>query len=250
MQVGFTSNSFRNIKSIEKIVAVAESVGAQCIEWSADVHVRSVEDAVKAKKLCDEAGISVCSYGSYYRVGKTGIDEWQNVCEIAEKLSAPVIRVWLGSCDSEKTDNETYNKLLSEIKQMCDIAVEFGIAVCPECHDNTFNNNTDAFLRMHKDAEKVNFKTYFQSRYKKYDYDMDRIRRTASYTECVHISFFDMNREQFPKRKPAYMNDIIKELIATGYDKSIVVEFTYPGFKAGFPICLKKDIRALKKLIK
>ncbi len=250
MQVGFTSNTFRNIKNIEKIVAVAESVGADCIEWSADLHVKNIDDAKKAKKLCDDAGIPVCSYGSYYRVGKGDIASWRNVCEIADILSAPVIRVWLGSADSEKTDDETYNKLLEEIKQMCDIAGEFGISVCPECHDNTFNNNTDAFLRMYKDAEKENFGTYFQSRYKKYDYDMDRIRRTAPYTECVHVSFFDRNREQFPRLNPSYMNRIIKKLIATGYNKSIVVEFTYPGFKAGFPFCLKKDIRTLNNLIK
>ena len=248
MQIGFTSNSFRNIKSIEKIVAVAKSVAAECIEWSADVHVKSIDDAKKAKKLCDDAGISVCSYGSYYRVGNGETDSWRNICEIAEILSAPVIRVWLGSADSEKTDNETYDKLLSEIKQMCDTAGEYGISVCPECHDNTFNNNTDAFLRMYNDAQKENFGTYFQSRYKKYNYDMDRICRTAPYTECVHVSFFDRNREQFPRLRPSYMNGIINKLIETGYDKSIVVEFTYPGFKAGCPFFLKKEIKALRNL--
>ena len=79
---------------------------------------------------------------------------------------------------------------------------------------------------------------------------MDRISRTAPFTECVHVSFFDMNREQFPSLNPKYMKDILSKLIETGYDKSILVEFTYPGFKAGFPFCIKKDISRLRKLIK
>ena len=178
------------------------------------------------------------------------MSEWENVCRIASAMKTQVVRVWLGSEDSEKTDEETYKKLLDEVKLMCDIAKKYSVIVCPECHDHTFNNNTDAFLRMRKDSGKDNFCTYFQSRYKKKKYDLDRIERTTENIECVHVSFFDMNREQFPRLKPQYMKDILSKLIETGYDKSILVEFTYPGFKAGFPFCMKKDIGRLKKLIK
>lgn len=250
MKIGFTSNSFRNIKDVSRIVEIAVGSGADCIEWSGDIHVKTEDDAVRVRNLCEKAGISISSYGSYYRVGSNDMSEWENVCRIAFSMGAPVVRVWLGSEDSEKTDEETYKKLLEEVKQMCDIAKEYSVKVCPECHDHTFNNNTDAFLRMQKDSEKDNFSTYFQSRYKKYDYDMDRISRTAPFTECVHVSFFDMNREQFPSLKPKYMKDILSRLIETGYDKSVLVEFTYPGFKAGFPFCIKKDISRLRKLIK
>ena len=39
MKIGFTSTSFRQIKSIEKIVKIASDAGADCIEWGGDVHV-------------------------------------------------------------------------------------------------------------------------------------------------------------------------------------------------------------------
>ena len=249
MQFGFTSNSFRNIKDLEKIVLIAKNTGADCIEWSGDLHVTDIEAAKKAAALCKENGVRICSFGSYYRVGSADAEEWQRVCFIADTLGAKIIRVWLGSCDSEKTDEETYNKLLSDVKAICNKAAEYGIYVCPECHDNTYNNNTDAFLKIRSDSGCDNFFTYFQSRYKKYAYDIDRIARTAPYIKCVHISFFDMTREQFPSYKPSYMKKLMKKLTDAGYDSDIIIEFTYPGFKAGFPFCLARDMKRIRKIL-
>lgn len=248
MQFGFTSNTFRNIKDLEKIVKIATDIGADCIEWSGDIHVTDEISAEKAKALCDKAGISICAYGSYYRVGSRNSEEWKGICRIAHILKAPVIRVWLGSHDSEKTDDETYDTLVSDLKAMCDDASEYGISVCPECHDNTYNNNTDAFLKIRKDTDKENFCTYFQSRYRKLSYDLDRIIRTAPFIKCVHVSFFDMRREQFPSYDGTYMKKLVKKLAETGYDNNLIIEFTYPGFKAGYPFFLKKHIVKLKSI--
>ena len=248
MNFGFTSNTFRNIKDIEKIVLIAKTAGADCIEWSGDIHITDTASAEKAAELCRKNKLRICSYGSYYRVGSNNTEEWNKICKIASILGAGIIRVWLGSCDSEKTDDETYRNLLTDLQSICNTAREYGITVCPECHDNTFNNNTDAFLKIYNDAECENFGTYFQSRYKRFDYDMDRIKRTAPYIKCVHISFFDMRREQFPSYKPSYMREIIRNLACEGYDGDIIIEFTYPGFKAGFPFCLKRDIRRINKI--
>ena len=132
MRIGFISTTFRNIKSLEKVVETAVNVGAECIEWGADVHVTDIETAKRAKELCDKAGIAITAYGSYYRVGCANAQEWENTCKIAHTMNAKGIRVWLGSADSEKTDDATYNKLVNELKDMCDVAAEYGINVCPE----------------------------------------------------------------------------------------------------------------------
>ena len=142
MKVGFTSTSFRQIKSIEKIVKIASDSGADCIEWGADVHVKDVATAKRAKKLCADAGIPISSYGSYYRVGSKNTDEWKNICEIASAMGAQTVRVWLGRCDSEVTDKQTYKNLVEDAREICRVAKEYDIIVCPECHDKTFNNNT------------------------------------------------------------------------------------------------------------
>lgn len=250
MQVGFTTVTLRQIKEIEKVVAVASNIGAECIEWGADVHVKDVETAKHAKKLCDAAGIDICSYGSYYRVGSNNMTEWERVCKIASAMGAGIVRVWLGSADSEKTDKATYSALVSEVKAMCGIAAEYGVTVCPECHGNTYNNNTDAFLKIQKDTACDNFKTYFQSRYRRKEYDLDRIERTAQYIDCVHISYSEQLREQFPKINPSYINALLDKLKAVGYNKSILIEFTYYSMQHGLVSCLKRDIAKLKSKVK
>ncbi len=248
MRIGFTTTSLRQIKSLEKIVRIASEAGAQCIEWGGDIHVKDVESAKAAKKLCNDANIEISTYGSYYRVGSKDAAEWKKICEIASELGARSVRVWLGKADSEKTDALTYRNLVEDIKSMCAVAKEYGLTVSPECHGNTYNNNTDAFLKIREDAGCDNFKTYFQSLYRRKEYDTDRIERTLPYIDCVHVSFFEQFREQFPKHKPEYMKTLISKLSECGYNGDIMVEFVFFSYQYGFPFALKKEIKKLKAL--
>lgn len=246
MKIGFTSTSFRQIKSIERIVKIAAESSADCIEWGGDIHIKDIPTAKRAKRLCDEAGISVSSYGSYYRVGCKNADEWKNICEIACALGAKSIRVWLDNRDSEITDEETYALLVEDGKTICSVAKEYNLTVCPECHDKTFNNNTDAFLKIRQDIGCDNFKTYFQSRYKRMEYDLDRIERTLPYIESVHISYSEQSREQFPKFRPDYINRLLDKIISSDFDGNILVEYTYLFCWAGIPSSMKNDIAKIK----
>ena len=246
MQFGFTSTSFRQIKRIEKIVEIAVNAKIDCIEWGGDIHVRSVDDAERAKELCDNAGIQICSYGSYYRAGSDNADEWKKICEIASAMDAKSVRIWLGKADSEKTDDSTYKNILKDIKNICAVAKEYGLIVCPECHDNTFNNNTDAFLKIHNDVGCDNFRTYFQSRYKRLEYDLDRIERTLPYIETIHISYSEQSREQFPKFNLSYIDTLLEKINQSGFDGTILVEYTYLCGYFGFPSCMVRDIKKLK----
>ena len=100
MDFGFTTTPFRQIKDLEKIVNIARQAEADCIEWGGDKHVKSIEDALRAKQLCDKAGIRINSYASYYRVGCKNAGEWKKICEIASTMGARSVRVWLGKADS------------------------------------------------------------------------------------------------------------------------------------------------------
>lgn len=246
MKIGFTSTSFRQIKSLEKIVNIATESGIDCIEWGGDIHVKDTLTAERAKKLCDKAGIKICSYGSYYRVGSQKADEWKNICEISKALGAESVRVWLGNKDSEKTDSSTYKSLVEDGKAICKTAKEYGLVVCPECHDNTFNNNTDAFLKIQKDINCDNFRTYFQSRYKKKAYDLDRIEKTMPFIESVHISYSEQSREQFPFFKPRYIDALLEKIISSGFDGNLLIEYTYFFGYIGLPSSMKKHIAKIR----
>lgn len=246
MKIGFTSTSFRQIKNTKKIVKIASESAADCIEWGGDVHVKDTETAKQVKMLCDEAGIEISSYGSYYRVGSQKADEWKNICEIASAMGAKSIRVWLGDKDSEKTDEKTYAALVEDGKNICAVAKEYNLIICPECHDNTFNNNTDAFLRIRRDIGCDNFRTYFQSRYKRLEYDLDRLERTLPYIESIHISYSEQSREQFPKFNPDYIDKLLDKIVSLGFDGNLLVEYTYLFCYAGVPSSMKKDIAKIK----
>ena len=247
MKFGFTSTSFRNIKDVKKIVDIAVSAGVDCIEWGSDVHVKDIETAKYVRKICDDAGIETSSYGTFYRIGSNDTEEWKKICEIASVLGASSVRVWLGKKGSKKTDDATYENLVADTVSMCDVAKEYGLIVCPECHDHTYNDNTDAFLKIHKDVARDNFRTYFQSRYKKKAYDLDRIERTIPYVESVHVSFWELRREQFPKYEPKYMDELLDKLTSVGFDGNMLVEFTYVSYQRGLPFCMKRDIKRLKE---
>lgn len=247
MRIGFTSTSFRQIKNPERIVKIALDCGADCIEWGGDIHVKNEDDARAVKKLCDSYGVKICSYASYYRVGSKDADEWERILKIANLLGAEWIRVWLGKKDSEKTDKATYNAILSDAKAMCEAAKKYNIKIVSECHDNTFNNNTDAFLKIADEVNSPYFLTYFQSRYKKKDYDLDRIERTLPFTECVHISFSELRREQFPKFEPEYIDALLEKILSAGFNKTMLIEYTYIFGRFGLSSSMKKDMQKLRE---
>ncbi len=243
-KTGVASVTFRN-KTVSEVVGIAKNAGVGYIEWGGDVHVRNVDDARNAKKLCDENGIKICSYGSYYRVGCRGYKKWEEICQIASGMGASSVRVWLGSKNSEDTSADEYALLLDDLKNMCSVAEKYNLLVCPECHDNTYNNNTDAFLRIRNELNADNFRTYFQSRYFRFDYDIDRIERTFDYTENVHVSYRDLIKEQrFRKKDRKYLDKLLEKFLKMNFSGVVLVEFTKGSKEKNF----LKDIRRIRNI--
>lgn len=241
-KLGVCSVTFRKL-SAAKVVEIAKKAGAEYIEWGGDVHVTNTEEARIVKSVCDNEGIKICSYGSYYRVGCGDKTEWEKICRIAKAMNAPSVRVWLGEKNSEETTQAEYNRILADLKCICDIAKKYNLLVCPECHDNTYNNNTNAFLKIKNDLKADNFKTYFQSRYLRYDYDIDRIEKTFDCIENVHISYRDLAREQrFRKKDKTYLDRLLKKLVEMNFGGVVLIEFSKGSKEKNF----LKDMKKLK----
>lgn len=241
-KLGLCSVTFRKL-SAAKVVEIAKKAGVSYIEWGGDIHVTNKEEARIVKSICDNEDIKICSYGSYYRVGCADKRKWEEICLIAKAMGASSVRVWLGNKDSEETSPEEYNRILDDLKSMCSVAKKHKLLVCPECHDNTYNNNTDAFLKLKDELKADNFKTYFQSRYFRFDYDVDRIDRTFDFIENVHVSYRDLIKEQrFRKKDRGYLGRLLEKLKEKRFDGVVLVEFTKGAREKSFI----KDIRKLK----
>lgn len=243
-KIGFTSTTFRNHKSLSDVVELAKKAGVDYIEWGGDIHVKSVEDAKKAKELCYKAGIKISSYATYYYVGYSDSKTWEGLCKIASALGADSLRVWLGKKNSQYTNEFEYMKILSDAAYICDVAKKYNLTVCPECHDRTYNNNTYAILKFIKDLNRDNFKTYFQSRYFKLAYDLDRIDKTFEHIKNVHVSYSEVVREQFFKKKNKdYLDIILSEFKKRCFSGIVMLEYTYFGSEKYFI----RDIEKLRK---
>lgn len=242
LKLGLCSVTFRK-KSAAQVIEIAKNAGIGYIEWGGDIHVTNKEEARIVKSICDNEDIKINSYGSYFNSAEFDEKKWEQICDIAKTMGAASVRIWLGKKNSEETDDKEYHILLENTKKMCDIAKKYSLTVCPECHDNTFNNNTDAILRFIKDLQKENFSTYFQSRYFRMEYDLDRIDRTFDFTENVHISYRDLKREQrFRKKDKNYLDTLLKKLLGKNFDGIVMVEFVdYDSEKVFY-----KDIEKLK----
>ncbi len=242
LKIGVASVTFRN-KSAVQVVEIAKKAGVNYIEWGGDVHVTNTEEARIIKSVCDNEEIKICSYGSYYRVGCGDKSKWEEICRIAKAMNAPSVRVWLGEKGSGETTQAEYNCILDDLKSICSVAQKYNLLVCPECHDNTYNDNTDAFLKIRNELKADNFKTYFQSRYFKFDYDIDRIERTFDFIENVHVSYRDLVKEQrFKKKDKYYLDKLLKKLLEMNYGGIILVEFTKGSKEKSFI----KDVNRLK----
>ncbi len=225
LKLGLCSVTFRK-KSAAQVIAIAKNAGIDYIEWGGDIHITNKEEARIIKALCDNEDIKISSYGSYFNSAEFDEKKWEQICVIAKTLGAASVRIWLGKKNSEETDDKEYSALLKNTMKMCDIAKNYSLTVSPECHDNTFNNNTDAILRFKNDLQRKNFSTYFQSRYFRMEYDLDRIDKTFSFIENVHISYRDLKREQkFRQKDKNYIDTLLKKLIEKNFSGIVMVEF-------------------------
>ena len=94
-----------------------------------------------------------------------------------------------------------------------------------------------------KELGAENFRTYFQSRYFRFEYDMDRIDRTYSITENVHVSYSEVTREQrFRKKDKRYLDAILEKYREKNYGGIVMIEFTSRASEKAFI----KDVEKLR----
>ena len=244
--IGFTSVSLRPY-NIEEVADIAARAGAEIIEWGSDVHIKTEDDARKAKKLCDEKGIKINSYGSYYRTGCGDKEEWAKICRIADIMGARFIRTWLGTKGSEETSEKEYTAILDDARSMADVAKEYGLVICHECHPNTYNDTTESTLKFLNDIDRENVKTYYQSWYRDEQGDKDKLFRIFPFVQDVHLSYSELVKFQKGyKQDRAFIEKILAWLKELDFSNGLIIEFV----ENDSPESLKNDIKKLKDMWK
>ena len=192
LKTGLLSVTFRALPP-EDIVRIAAEAGLDAIEWGGDIHVPhgDLEKAAEAARLTRAAGLSVRSYGSYYRLGVEGQPfTFEDVLATAVRLGAPAVRVWAGNRGSAETDESARARVTEDALRSAELARRVGVTVCLEYHSRTLTDTCDSAIRLLRDASHPHLRTLWQpplalSPAERLA-DLERISPWLEYVHCFH----------------------------------------------------------------
>lgn len=127
--------------SVEEVVALGTSAGLECIEWGGDVHVPhgDLAAARMAASLTEDAGMWVCSYGSYLFADDPGPAAIAAVLDTAEALGAPAARVWAPFGVEPGCPPERFGSVAGSLHTIAEAADRRGLVVQLEFHGGTLS---------------------------------------------------------------------------------------------------------------
>lgn len=162
IKTGLCSMTFKE-KTPREIISLAAKAGVSSIEWASNAHVNEgdISKAKEIRKMTEDAGLEVSSYGSYYRLGLN--HEITPFLESAVALGTNEIRIWAGSKPSAYHLYDMRAALVREAKEISHKAAEYGITLSTECHANTITDTPESLLLFMNEVNEPNFRTYWQA---------------------------------------------------------------------------------------
>ena len=220
-KLGLVSVSFRN-HSPGQILTAMQDAGLGYIEWGSDVHCPK-EKAEEIAALQIQYGITCCSYGTYFRLGVTPIEELPAYIAAAKILGTDILRLWCGSKNSEEYTDAEKEILLRECKKAAAIAEQSSVTLCMECHNNTYTNRKEGALELMQAVDSPRFRMYWQpNQYRTEEENLAYAQCLSSYTDHLHV-FNWKGKERYPLRDA---RELWKQYLSclTG-DKTLLLEF-------------------------
>ena len=243
-KTGLVSVSFRGHTPLE-ILKEMKKAGLSMIEWGSDVHApcNDTEKLLEIAALQKEFGVVCSSYGTYFRLGETPLEELSDYISAAKILGTNVLRLWCGTKSGADMTASERNSLLDVCRDAEAIARQHGVILCMECHKKTFTENTcDAVWLMEQIASE-HFKMYWQPfQWQSVEQNVENAARIAPYTQNIHV-FNWKDKDKFP------LGDAVDEwrdyLKKFSNDKTLLLEFMPDGNLE----TLSKEADSLKKII-
>ena len=249
MKTGLVSVSFRNL-TVEQIIAAVKDAGLDGIEWGGDVHVPhgDVEKAAYVAKLMKEAGLETLSYGSYFWVSKTPVEEFQGVIDCALALGTKVIRVWGGTMSPDKMTEECRAQVIAETKTISDMAKEHGLTVAYECHPDTITETLDSAMLAVKEVNKENMGMYWQpTAVLTTEENLHVLTQVLPHAHNLHVFVWD---KDFKRYTLAEGEDVWTKYINTAKTNPQIKAAMLEFIKENSLEQLKKDAAVLNKMVK
>lgn len=195
INTGLVSVTFRRL-SPDDIIARAAAAGLCCIEWGSDVHVpagnsnsnknSNLENARRVGEATRAAGLSVSSYGTYYRLGQGQC--FREYLDTAQALGAPLLRLWAGTRGSAATDPDTRRRWVEEARRIAGEAADRGLTVAFEYHPGTLTDSAASALRLMEEVDHPAARLYWQPDFSKPEEELlAGLDTVLPFVEMVHV---------------------------------------------------------------
>ena len=197
--LGLVSVSFRD-RTPNEILPAVKAAGLTCIEWGSDVHApyTDTEKLNAIAALQEEYGISCCSYGTYFRLGETPMEELPGYIAAAKILGTNILRLWCGRKRSGDMTEEERNAFVALCREAAQIAEQHDVILCMECHKKTFTEDPDQAVWLMNTVASPHFRMYWQPfQWQTPKQNVENAKTIAPYAEHIHV-FNWVNKEKFP----------------------------------------------------
>jgi hypothetical protein len=136
----------------------------QCVEWGGDVHVPvgDVGTARRVRRDCANAGIAICSYGSYYRAAPGPEADGRAVLDTAVELGAARVRVWAGSVPSKSAAAADRAAVAADLAELAAQAAARDVSIALEYHGGTLTDERNSAVRLLQEVAAPNLSLYWQ----------------------------------------------------------------------------------------
>ena len=197
--LGLVSVSFRRHTPSE-ILAATREAGLSVIEWGSDIHApcTDLDNLRRLAALQREYGIVCSSYGTYFRLGETPMEELEDYIRAAELLGTDILRLWCGKASGADMTAGERDALFADCRRAAEIAEANGVTLCLECHKGTFTEDPrDAVLLM-ESIRSPRFRMYWQPfQWQNTEQNLKNAQMIAPYATHLHV-FHWKGDERFP----------------------------------------------------
>lgn len=188
-RLGVVSVSFRD-RTPEEVLKAAKGAGLDCVEWGSDVHApcRDYERLCEIFGLQEKYGLICSSYGTYFRLGETPMEELNDYINAAKRLGTDVLRLWCGTKSRADMTDAECEALLSACRQAAARAEEQGVVLCMECHRKTFTENPDDTVWLMQAVDSRHFRMYWQPfQWQNVEQNIENAKKIAPYAGYIHV---------------------------------------------------------------
>lgn len=188
-ELGLVSVSFRSLTP-EQVIAAAKNAGLTCIEWGSDVHAPCHDPARlrQIRAMQEAAGLTCCSYGTYFRIGVNKLEELTAYLDGAALLGTDILRLWCGPKGSDAYTPKEREDLYRQCWELARMARDRGMTLCMECHNDTMTDRKEPALALMEAVDSPAFRMYWQPNQNRTEEEnLAYARLLAPYTTHLHV---------------------------------------------------------------